>query len=421
MVVTIDDRRVTAASIPVELESDVRMEPFCFCCQQTTASLSTCSGCKVATYCSKKCQKKDWVRHKQEDECLAVTALRNTLTQIEATIETNRSLIIQELIMKFGDEEDTWLGREEPRLMELMSLLGPTVRGESGSSRGVMDIIAGRFYALQYTTDYMNCMLQLGTLVLRMGHKHDCLAAYEEVLASAVEAKRLTHAVHVDMYDRELPKVLLKLHRDDDAISFIRYWIQWRSRGQGNLRDPLVLRSVKGEWPFPCEPNARLLDIADEIRNCQFEQGDSMSFPAPFCMVALAVKLRYMVVYSHRAERAEAFMETNVRLPGDLKTAVVNFLTGGVEAHILYTEQWTHANRLMDIIEEKYPYILHGYLDPRKLPAPAPGKDGVDDDQAYDARGFICTYAVGRPVQLLLNTLLRRRYDYWGPMYDADD
>ena len=78
MVVTIEDRRVT--TIPIELELDLHLEPYC-CVRNTTTpdeSLSKkwCAGCKLVSYSSRDCQKQDWKRHKKEDECVDIEKCR---------------------------------------------------------------------------------------------------------------------------------------------------------------------------------------------------------------------------------------------------------------------------------------------------------------------------------------------------------
>ena len=53
---------------------------------------------------------------------------------------------------------------------------------------------------------------------------------WEQVLSLAVEIKRLTHVSIPDTtMNLRITKVLLMLHRDDDAAAFILYLIQWRS------------------------------------------------------------------------------------------------------------------------------------------------------------------------------------------------
>ncbi|KAF8878364.1 hypothetical protein CPB84DRAFT_1688354, partial [Gymnopilus junonius] len=36
------------------------------CGKDAQSDLKVCSGCKVAKYCSKQCQKEDWKNHKKE-------------------------------------------------------------------------------------------------------------------------------------------------------------------------------------------------------------------------------------------------------------------------------------------------------------------------------------------------------------------
>jgi hypothetical protein len=80
------------------------------------------------------------------------------LEEIEAMIETYWWMLVQKVIVNFGDEEDTWLGRGEPSVMGMMSLMAPPVTGSEAipdaGGRTVMDVIAGRFLRLQRKKEY---------------------------------------------------------------------------------------------------------------------------------------------------------------------------------------------------------------------------------------------------------------------------
>lgn len=421
MVVMIEDRRVT--SFPAELDSMLHVGNYCICCKKTCNQVSSCSRCKVVSYCSRECQKLDFSRHKKEDDCVGIGEIRSNLELMEQMLEANSCLLMQEVMMTFGHEEDTWLGRGEPSFMEMMGLMTRGLVSNTGdplqvpdTTRPTMDVIAGRFFRLQGTTEYMNALTALNQKVTTVCHRHNTLEAYEEILKIAVEMKRLTHAVHPDMCDREIPKVLFKLHRDDDAIAFIKYWIQWRTKGEGNLRDPLVLLSKKGEWPFPVEEGARFDDIVDEIRGCRFPPGaldscgEELSFHAPFAVTALFIKGRHICVHRILASKADAFLETERVLPPEIKTRIVSFVTGGDEGVALYEEMMRQATRLMDYIDEAYPHILFGTIFPEELPAPRPGHDGIDDDQAFDIRGFLNTFADSVPAAHTVLDIINERF-----------
>lgn len=87
------------------------------------------------------------------------------------------------------------------------------------------------------------------------------MALWEEVLTDAIDMKRLTHLSLRDKIDRCIAEVLVKLHRYDDALAFIRHWLDWHDRRShphlAGLRS--ILDSRKGEWSYPCEDNCRLL------------------------------------------------------------------------------------------------------------------------------------------------------------------
>lgn len=113
-----------------------------------------------------------------------ISKLRKNLAQIEAVIQTNGCLLMQEVILTFGDEEDPWLGRGEPSMMEMMGLMSPPgVDGsELSGDRSVMDVIAGRFFRLQNTKEYIECMLLLLNKIMKIAHQHNFMPAFEEIL-----------------------------------------------------------------------------------------------------------------------------------------------------------------------------------------------------------------------------------------------
>lgn len=78
-----------------------------------------------------------------------------------------------------------------------------------------------------------------------------------------------------------------------------------------------------------------MLDITDELRDAEFQQGDffsaclpveEMEVPAPFCFVALVIKPRHICVHRIRREHADAIVQvaTDV-LPEDVITAIVSW------------------------------------------------------------------------------------------------
>lgn len=66
----------------------------------------------------------------------------------------------------------------------------------------------------------------------------------------AIDVKRLTHLYLPDtMMDHSIPDLLVKLHQDDDAVTFIHHWLHWRDRRNHPHLVGLssILHSRKGE------------------------------------------------------------------------------------------------------------------------------------------------------------------------------
>ena len=45
---------------------ELGVRPACMTCREFTIPLKICAGCRLVSYCSIKCQKEDWKRHKPE-------------------------------------------------------------------------------------------------------------------------------------------------------------------------------------------------------------------------------------------------------------------------------------------------------------------------------------------------------------------
>jgi hypothetical protein len=217
----------------------------------------------------------------------------------------------------------------------------------------------------------------------------------------------------------EITKPLMKLHRDDDVVSFILYWIEWKLGGAGggpivrfrptDLRDPLILNSRKNEWPFACQKDCHLLDIMDHIEEFMMLDEDGI-VPIAFLSTLLTVKMRHITVHCRRVLLAnQAFLDTKLSdffLP-ETRSIVLSFLTGGEKACEIYEEQLDHANRLMDFIDDLDPNILLAFLNPYLLVSQA---DDLEELMAIlDINNFFEFFGDEEPVVNTLTSLLLQR------------
>lgn len=390
MVVTIANRSVTFIS--KELESSLQLESCCITCKAADKPVRTCSNCKLVTYCCKDCQAADWERHKEEDKCLVIKKDRRLLKEASETIAANQGEIVDAALAQFG--EFAFYGR--PYATALLS----------GNIEELIDLFAAHFFDLPYTQIYMERMLSLTSKVCDVAETHNTRELWEKALGLWVEFKRLCHESLPDAANEQIVSTLLKLHRNDDAAAYILYWIEWRSRYPNLINDNNVLFSLKGHWPFPIRRDARLLDLSHEIRNADIID---MGVPVSFILTALAIKLRYICEYRIKLECANAFRLSTVgqTLPVDVTSSIILFVTGGTDATSAFAAQWEHANCLLNYIDEEYPFILPGVLDPSVLP---PVEENTADDRSFNVREFLEEYEGSPPVLEMLTNVLRLRY-----------
>lgn len=210
--------------------------------------------------------------------------------------------------------------------------------------------------------------------------------------------KRLSHESFPDFMDKTIPNILLKLHRDDDAIGYIQYWMNWRPLA---YVDEVVIWASKGDWPFPCEQDCCFLDLTDDMRNCQFED-ERIWFFVSFAVIHLVIKLRYVTVYHNLSLRTEAFLGSSCgqALPTDIGAAITYFLTGGQSAEVLYGNQLEHITHLLDFIDDEFPGCLPAILDPSLLPR----------NDLFNVREFIEKHGDGTLIIDTLEEILREWY-----------
>lgn len=330
--------------------------------------------------------------------CRTVKEERRNLDIIERNIQNNRAMLLHEAERLFGP--NAFLGR----------------RIEDGWVCGddVMEILAGRFGQLPYTRPYIEIIRVLSACIFRAANRHQTRELWEQYLEINIEMKRLTNVSFPGVLDQVIAENLLKLHRNDDAISFIVCWLQRLHRlpSDGSFSgDHMVNKSIKGEYPYTSDSISRFDDLIEHIRNCDI--GYDLNIPFIFVAICLAIKLRDVCVYRVRSECAKAFCQCDMGqvLSDDANSNIASFLTGGKDAARAFQLQWEHANRLLNYIDENYPFVLAGILEPTILPEfDEDNNDPIEKDQGFDMRHFFETYEGSPPVLEMLTNMLKMRY-----------
>ena len=113
----------------------------------------------------------------------------------------------------------------------------------------VFELVVGRFLGDSLTSEYMVARMTLYAAVTKVAERQQTISLWEEVLTDAIDVKRLTHLYLPDMMDHYIPDLLVKLHQDDDAVTFIRHWRDWRDRRNHPhlVGLPSILELRKGE------------------------------------------------------------------------------------------------------------------------------------------------------------------------------
>lgn len=392
MVVTVADRSVT--QIPVELESPLQLEPCCHTCKATDKPLRTCSSCKLMSYCSKQCQASDWERHKTEDDCVAIKKARRLLEKSEAQIRANSHIVALEAIDKFG-VEGAFLGRPIP--------------GFDQKDDRIMDLLAGRFYDFDMTSEYCDLYGDLYALVVPIAKRYNTRTLWEATLEIAVEMNRLSFMSRSDRMEHDILCVLLKLHRDDDAMSYLYYWMERQSLAPDIPVDTNLVNSIKGEWPYPVCNGIRLTDTIGKLKEC--DTGGRVPLPVGLLMIPLAIKLRHVSIFRSLVVTGEVFRQTDAAetLPAELKSHIVSFLTGGETgaAATINEQQLDHVDKLMEYIDKMSPDSLPSIVDPRCLPS----DEEKDKTLWFDMKSVLEEHDGSAPVMETLVEIIKLCYE----------
>mmetsp|Transcript_27326 Transcript_27326/g.76306 ORF Transcript_27326/g.76306 Transcript_27326/m.76306 type:complete len:377 (+) Transcript_27326:172-1302(+) len=176
--------------------------------------LLKCSRCRVAVYCSARCQREDY-KGEHREACKA--------------------------LKEYSDE----MKREELRLHH-----APATLSYDNMNYFKEDNI-GHFYGLFETRGYLRAIYGLAEEIRYLAHTQETRPLWDKVVKLHLEILRLNHSDNMGVRFK-LPFYLLSLNRDQDCYSFIKHWKRVYDRNDGKPPSP---PPRKGEWFYPRDAN----------------------------------------------------------------------------------------------------------------------------------------------------------------------
>ena len=352
-------------SVPHDGKNLFLRRPFCFHCQRDRTiqsfsnstsrcshgsggnpkKLKTCSGCKVAYYCSVECQKADRKEH-ASSFCKAVTAQRK---RVEST---------------------------------------------KGPYLGVCKKLAEGHSGLVYFDP--NVAFMTTRLDLAIMHLHGLASEFhgkwiwDEVLSLLQEFLRLSHLL--DGYDfgskRKFALFLLNVDdRDEDAYSYIHYRLtmegkELSSNAENVAFDFLSLKTSPGAWIYPplqfAENGSKkeyfLFDVLNEVMplyNDHVQEMDNC-----YLMALWILKKKAASTIAGREEAYVNFQQSYVnsdlcaRVPvrPEVLLQVKDFLMGGYDDCKRQMEELNRQlDQISDLLDQSIPCLLPAFLSDNPL------------------------------------------------------
>ncbi|GAX21869.1 hypothetical protein FisN_30Hu070 [Fistulifera solaris] len=311
----------------------LREEPCCLHCFKTPdTKLVKCSRCQIAWYCNETCQKEHFPKHR--DFCKHVS---------ECHIKVQ---LMKEYL------------RSEPQ-------------------ESVFETDIGNFWGREDTIPFMQSTFMLASWYFVAAHESDIREVLEKALFVLLEHLRLGVLDEREARWRA-PFFLLSLNRDDDAYSFIRYWVRFKELldlDQDDFQIPdNYLNSKEGDWIYPRETDCRYLDVFQDIWSNENAQETELAF----LVALLIIKLR--IVAAHDAAKFSIELAL-----GGVAGQRIQEVQPAIEEMVIRQDadvegQREQVHRLMDVIHDKNPSVLLALLNPRPVMEESKPKSGVPSD-----------------------------------------
>lgn len=312
-------------------------------------SLRICSRCKIARYCSKECQKKDFPSHKAD--CKWVGHFHDIMPKIEKN---------------YRDWKDN--GRS-------VNLFEVQVGEFCGmNNRMLWDAPKSKLLKDIWPRDYMRRRCRMVEGMWEIARKHESYEGTEEVLREVLATLRL------DFSDRYAVKemavfMFLYLGREDDAFYFLKFWCSpqaaagFMSKSTGKELKPEVYRNLpEGDW-LRAESGNKLEDIFCNCCN-----------PGPYsspmgCLVALiGIKIRILLELTNLSSNSKVVKETLTEnfctsvCKNDKKrhTGGCHFAISQSRNEVIYTTRG-QLEGLLTYLNKYNPTMLPALLHPKPL------------------------------------------------------
>ncbi|GAX25585.1 hypothetical protein FisN_28Hu055 [Fistulifera solaris] len=286
-------------------DSNLKERPCCFSCRFFNHKIiipapKCCSSCQIAWYCSAECQDGHFGFHRYF--CKHIV--------------------------------------EKKELVRIGAVALRNAPNPSGGTINPFETLVGFFDEGESTRAYLESLFNLANSYWLAAYESEIKEVWEKALFCYSEILRLNIAHQCDVRFR-VPLILLYLNRDDDAYSFIRYWINFEEQDDTELFSRHE-RSREGDWVFPLEPNCRFLDIFEECSTL-----NEQKYTMPFLVAMVIIKLR--IIASHEAISQTldfVFQKTSAQKIQEVRPILHHMLAG-----CDLTTQRQQLRRLLDKIQ----------------------------------------------------------------------
>jgi hypothetical protein len=134
----------------------------------------------------------------------------------------------------------------------------------AGAGNNPFENHVGDFWSITETRDYMEARHELADNIYGLAIKANprSLCYWEVMIGHYQDLLRLCCDDNLGLR-QDFPFLLLHANRDDDAASFIVYWLKKHIHGGSDSTAQRHVGSSVGEWIYPREKDARFFDVME--------------------------------------------------------------------------------------------------------------------------------------------------------------